>query len=163
MAFTVEQIKNEMITSVHGRRLGLDSNAFLTGPKDLRKAVEDITTTAATTASNYGLTRVLTSGSSQTGSYTVEAPVIGTRKMFFQQSTSTGTMAFKFSGGASVMGASVGTAGSTVITLLGQGANACLEAVTTALWLLVNAAVGSSAGGAVPSSNSLGIQFTTST
>lgn len=136
MAYLIETLRSQMITSVHGRRLGLDKDDYLIGPKSLRKQVEDVQTTVATSLSAYGMTRMLTTGSSQCGVHTLQAPVIGVQKRIFLQSTSTGCQIVKFSGGALVIGASLTTAGSTCINLLQQGANVTLEAVSSALWLL---------------------------
>lgn len=136
MAYLIETLRSQMITSVHGRRLGLDKDDYAVGPKDLRRQVEDVQTTEGSSLSPYGLTRVLTSGSSQTAIHTLQAPVIGVQKRIFLQSTSTGCQIIRFSGSATVIGASLTTAGSTCINLLKQGANVTLEAVTSALWLL---------------------------
>ena len=145
------------MSSVHGRRRGLDANDYLVGPPDIRRQVEDITTTAASSLSPYGMTRYLTSGSSQTNVDTLQAPVIGVQKRIFLHSTSTGGMIIKASGSALFMGASVTTAGSTVIQLHVQGANVTLEAVSSVLWYVVNAR------SSLVSSDSKGISFTTST
>lgn len=135
MALSLEQLRNQIITSLFGRRHGIDKDEFVVGPKDMRVAIEDISTTAATSAINYGHTRVLTSGSSQTGVYTLQAPVVGVRKSFSLQSTSTGTMQFTATNAAfySASGSSV-----AVISLISQGAFIDLIGVTTAFWQVLS-------------------------
>lgn len=135
MASLLETMRNQIQTSIFGRRLGLDSNEFMVGPKDHRVQIEDISTTAATSCSNYGHTRFLTSGSSQTGVYTLQAPVPGVRKSFSLQSTSTGTMQVTATNAAflSASGSSV-----AVVSLITGGAFADMIAVSTAYWQLLS-------------------------
>lgn len=135
MAISLDQLRNQIITSIFGRRLGLDKDEFTVGPKDHRVAIEDISTTAATSALPYGHTRVLTSGSSQTGVYTLQAPVPGVRKSFSLQSTSTGTMQFTATNAAflSASGSSV-----AVLSLISGGAFCDLIAVTTNYWQVLS-------------------------
>ena len=157
MAYSLNQLRSDRKTSVHGRRLGLDANDALVGPVGLRDVIEDIQTTAATSALPYGMTRVLTTSSSMSQPYTLQAPIIGLKKRLFLQSTSTGGSVFRLSGSALVMGASLTTAGSTVIQLLKQGANVTLQAVSSVLWL----ALGMTSS--LVSSDAFGVTFTTST
>ncbi len=135
MALTLEQLRSQIITSIFGRRLGVDKDEFLVGPKDHRLSIEDISTTAATSCQNYGHTRFLTSGSSQTGVYTLQAPVPGVRKSFSLQSTSTGTMQVTATNAAflSASGSSV-----AVVSLITGGAFADMIAVSTAYWQLLS-------------------------
>ena len=150
MATLIETLRSAILTSVVGRRMGLDANGFLVGPADIRLQIEDITTTAATSASAYGITRVMTSGSTQTGSYTLQAPIPGVRKTLMLTSTSTGIMVF-FPTNATVQTSS-GLAGSTVFSLRGLGAVMDLLAVSTSLWVQLNNP--STAGGlALPTSS----------
>lgn len=156
MAKLLETLRNSIVTSVHGRRLGIDKDDCLVGPKDMAVQVEDISTTAATSASPYGITNVLTSGSTQTGRYTVQAPIVGVRKTFVLQSTSSGTMQFEFTN-ATVLGGSLTTAGSTIISLIRQNAVVNLVGISTALWRIVDIA------SSLVSSDSRGVLFTSST
>lgn len=156
MAKLLQSLRDSIITSVHGRRLGIDKDDCLVGPKDMAVQVEDISTTAATSASPYGITNVLTSGSTQTGRYTVQAPIVGVRKTFVLQSTSSGTMQFEFTN-ATVLGGSLTTAGSTIISLIRQNAVVNLVGISTALWRIVDIA------SSLVSSDSRGVLFTSST
>jgi len=157
MAFSIRQLRDGVLTSIHGRRLGLGADDYLQGPKELRTEVEDITTTAASSFAPYGTTVILTSGSTQLGEYTLQAPVPGTRKRIFLNSTSTGCMLVRASGGALFLGASMSTLGSTVINFLGAGANVILEAVSTSKWLIFGAQ------SSLVSSDHQRFSFTTST
>jgi len=56
MALSIEQLKNRIITSIHGRRIGFDENDYLVGPKDLRKNIVDYTSgSTGTTVLPYGV------------------------------------------------------------------------------------------------------------
>lgn len=135
MAVSLEQLRSAIMTSLFGRRLGFDNNEFLVGQKDIRTAVEDLSTTAATSALPYGHTRVLTSGSSQTGTYTLQAPVPGVRKTLSLNSTSTGTMQFTATNAAFLSGSGTSEA---VISLITKGAFVELLGVTTAYWQVLS-------------------------
>jgi hypothetical protein len=152
MAQSLDTLRSQILTSLFGRRLGLDQKEFLHGPKDLRLVVEEISTTAATSALPYGLTRVLTSGSSQTGSYTLQAPEPGVMKLLSLASTSTGGQQFTATN-ATIYSASAGTS-SAVVNLFSPGAAVTLIGETTAVWRVMSV-TGSSATSLVT--------FTTST
>ncbi len=129
-----------MQNSLFGRRFGLSHQdltgramTLLAGPADIVKQIEDITTTAATSASPHGHTNVLTSGSTQTGAYSLQAPIPGVFKSLSLVSTSTGTMQFQLTD-ATLFTAS-GATGSTVITLLGFGGRILLFGLSTSQWL----------------------------
>lgn len=68
MAQSLETLRNNRITSIYGRRLGLDSDETLVGPKALKVAVQDLTSASTgTSLNNYGIvniagTSLLTSG-----------------------------------------------------------------------------------------------------
>ena len=157
MAYSLETLRSQKITSIHGRRLGLDKNDYLVGPKAVREQVEDLTTTAASSASPYGLTRLMATGSSQLSDYTLQAPVIGVVKRIAMQTSSTGCQLVRASGSALFYGCSVATAGSTVINFLKGFADVTLFAASSVAWRLMNA------GTSLVSSDALGISFTTST
>lgn len=153
MATLLEALRAKIRTSIHGRRIGLDDIDYLVGPKSLREQVEDISTTAATSASPFGVTRVLTSGSSQTGSYTLQAPIPGVRKTLVLNSTSTGGQQFTATN-ATIYSASDGTS-KAVVNLYAPGAAVQLEAVTTDRWVVV--------GGSLGTTTTPLVTFTTST
>lgn len=137
MADLLQTQRNSILTSIYGRRLGIDRNDYLVGPKAEAVQVEDITTTAATSASPYGITRVLTTGSTQLGLYSLQAPErAGVRKTLCLHSTSTGNMQFQLTGAN--CWASSGASGTTMINLKGNGAVVELLSISTTLWAQIN-------------------------
>lgn len=136
MAYSITQMRNSMLTSLLGRRIGLDWLGYLVGPLSLRDSIEDITTTAPTSALPHGLTRVLTAGSSQMSLNTLQPPQIGVRKMLALTSTSTGTHQF-----APTAATLYGVNGSSApcVNLQGAGAFVTLFADTTASWRVASA------------------------
>lgn len=149
MATLREALRSLGLTTIFGRRLALDSNDYLVGPSDIRRQVEDLTT-ASSVAAAFGLSRVLTSGSSQGPvQYQLPAPVPGVQKKLALASTSTGSYQFlSTAAGAAILASSDGTT-KALVNLIGPGGTVTLEALTTALWA-VTAQTG-------------GISYTTST
>ncbi len=135
MAQSLETLRSQNNTSIYGRRLGLTYDDYLVGPKDLKLAIEDIQTTVATTAAAYGITRVLTTGSSQGPvQHFLPAPIPGVEKVILLQSTSTGSQQFlSTANGAAIIAASDGTT-KGVVNLVGPGGSITLVGLTTALW-----------------------------
>jgi len=135
MAQSLETLRSTNITPIYGRRLGLQSDETLAGPKDIKLAIEDITSTVATTALAYGITRVLTSGSSQGPvQHNLPVPIPGVRKTILLQSTSTGSQQFgSTANGAAIISASDGTTKGW-INFVGPGGSITLIGLTTALW-----------------------------
>lgn len=156
MAYLLETLRSQKKVSVHGRMLGIDKDGYLVGPPDIRTQVQDIQTTIATSLAPFGMTRFLTSGSSQNGVHTLQAPVIGVSKQITLDSSSTGCQIVRASGGALFYGCSVTTAGSTVINFLKAGAQVTLQAVSSVAWRVM-------AMTSLVSSDAFGISFTTST
>jgi hypothetical protein len=137
MAFSLEQIRNSILTSIYGRRAGLTGADFFAGPRALQHVIEDLTT-ASTGASNSGHSRVIATGSSQGPvQYTLAAPVPGVYKTLSIDTTSTGSYQFlSTANGASIMAGSDGTTKS-LINLVGQGGSVMLVGVTTAIWRVI--------------------------
>lgn len=168
MAYVLETLRSEKIVSIHGRRLALDADDFLIGPKGLRHPItEDIAglgsaaTIAAsgtgTTLANHGLTRIVSSAgsSANTGfAFTLQAPKPGVRKSIFQYGASTSAHVIGFSGSAVVVGGSLTSAGSTMISIFKQNASVELVGLTTAVWLQMNS------HSSLVSSDHLGISYT---
>jgi hypothetical protein len=65
MAQSLETLKSNIVTTVYGRRLGLQSDETLVGPKSLKFAVQDLSSasTAGTVLNNYGVVVARISGS----------------------------------------------------------------------------------------------------
>lgn len=134
MATLQETLRSLIRTSLFGRRIGLDQNDYLVGPLGLRQQVEDATT-ATSTVSGYGLTRVTATGSSQGPvQYTLPTPIPGATKILSLNTTSTGSYQFlSTANGASILAASDGTTKS-LVNLIGQGGCVTLFAVSSAIW-----------------------------
>ena len=140
MAQSLETLRNSVHTSIFGRRLGLDSDDYLVGPKSHKGAVEDLTTSTGTDVLAYGTARVTATGSSQGPvQYNLAAPVPGVQKVLCLNTTSTGSYQFLSTpNGASIRSGSDGTTKS-LVNLLGQGGAVILQGITTAIWAVVGA------------------------
>jgi hypothetical protein len=152
MAQSLETIRGGAVTPIYGRRLGLQRDESLGGPIEMKLAVEDLATTVPTTILAYGVTRVLTSGSSQGPvQHNLPAPIPGIRKYLIMDTTSTGSYQFmSTANGASILAASDGTTKS-LINFVGQGGVAILVGLTTAKW------------GVLSAESTGGVTYTTST
>lgn len=158
MAYLLTTIRAQRQASIHGRKLGITYDDYLVGPKGMIEQIEDEQTTAATSFSAYGVSRILVTGSSQTSVFTLQAPTRpGIIKRLIMHSSSTGCQIVKPSGSALVYGASVSTGGSTCINFLKAGGDVTLVAVSTIAWRMMGAFT------SLVSSDALGISFTTST
>jgi len=146
---TLQGLRNQLLTQIHGRRLALDPNDYLVGPKDLRAQISGFssggsTLTSTSVASNidpFGLTVLGASAASGTTLYTLAAPVPGVRKVLFIPTTGYAVV------GTTAAGAFICSSGSITstygyITFTGKG-NVCeLMGLTTALWgVLTNYAI----------------------
>lgn len=160
MGYTLNTIRSERKTSIHGRRLGLDQYDYLVGPLGLREPYDDVNAAnSGTSVPYYGLTRITAaanSGATQAGiAMTIQAPPKqGIRKRIFHQGASTSCFVFGFSGSAVVQGGSLTSAGATMISFFRQNAYAELLSLSSASWLLLNS---KSSGNA--SSDMYGISF----
>jgi hypothetical protein len=140
MAHLITTIRNSIMTSIHGRRIGLDSKGYLAGPLGHVQQIEDIDASTGSSASPYGVTRSLTSGSSVTSSYTLQAPVPGIVKTLSLQSTSTGGSQFTATD-ATIYTASAGTS-AAVVNLYAPGASVQLLAESTSVWRVIGGSLG---------------------
>jgi hypothetical protein len=126
-----------MATSKHGRRLFLSSYDAVGGFTGVINPIEDVTSTAGTTLTNYGVTNFITSGSSQTGVHTLQAiDQVGLRKVIGLFSTSTGCQIVK-PNNATIFTCS-GATGSTCVNLRAGGAIIELLAISTSVWQQLN-------------------------
>ena len=75
MAQSINTIRAGIQTSVHGRRLGLDNDDLLSGPKGIRSVVT--AATSATTGTNLPNHGYVTLTSSSALTYTINDPVAG--------------------------------------------------------------------------------------
>ena len=135
MANLLETLKNTALqTSIRGRRLGLTQDDYLVGVKDLQKQVEDISSTAASTISAFGFTRLMSTAASS-AIYTVAQHVAGIEKRIAQTSSSTLGFAVRFPSGTNVYT----TAGTSFNQLVFAGAGnvVALSALSSAILALV--------------------------
>ena len=137
MAVTVtaqllDKLRNQILTSLYGRRDGIDKDEYNIGPKDFRVQIENITTTAASTIANFGIT-VLSCTVSSSAIYTMPAPVPGVQgRQIFQASTSTLGYAIQLPAGVTILA----TNGSSFNQMVFYGLGAALElsALSSLTW-----------------------------
>jgi len=143
MAFSLENIRSKILTSIHGRRLGIDPDGFLAGPKPLRQQVTDATVASAaagTNLANHGVHTVVTSTNTE---WTLTDPIPGVAVRIGTNSTSTGNHAIVPA--AATITSTNGVAGSS-ITLQGIGASIELMGISTAQWLVTSRGGSTTAG-----------------
>lgn len=130
-AQSLEQLRSQILTMFYGRRDGNDPNDFGLGIKDVRQAIENITTTAQTTLANHGFSGLCSTPASS-AAYTLQAPTPGVYKQITQLCTS--TLGFVVSAGSAVN--FVTTLGSSFISAVfaGLGHTLNLYAISTSAW-----------------------------
>ena len=120
-------LRNQILTSVFGRRLGFDSAGYLLGYQGTRAPVQSLTSgTTATTVTFGGI--ALISLVTNASTWSLAAPVPGAWMMLENNSTGTGGVVKLASGNF------VTTAGSTTtqVTVGGVGSAITIVGVTTA-------------------------------
>ena len=141
---SVEGLRSQIITSIYGRRLGLDNNGSLVGITGYRLPVTGFDSTGATTGFNttgettlsaYGCSII---GSTASGSqaYTIQAPIPGVRKYIVNPTTATVTIATT-AAGAYVVLSTNGAVTGTTISLARGGTNVTLLGITTYAWAMI--------------------------
>lgn len=135
MALTINTIRQQLLTTIFGGRLGLDQRDYIGGVNAVRRPIEDITTTSPTTAAAHGITRISGLGSSQGPvQHNLPVPVPGVEKTLILDCTSTGSQQFLSTpNGASIVASSLGTTVG-VINFVGPGGRITLIGVSTAQW-----------------------------
>jgi len=135
MAYSLNDMRARILTSVHGRRLGLDQDEFLAGSKGCRNVVTDATSdTTGTELPNHGFVSVVTTTND---TWVLEDPLPGVEVTLYTGSTSTGTHTVDVS--PAVIYSTNGIEGDQVL-LSAAGAFAKLTGVTTAAWALTSRA-----------------------
>ncbi len=164
MAQSLEEIRSANLTSIYGRRVGLNARDFLGGPKDIKKATQAIgilagalstVSTTGTQILNYGITSLAvataaaTTGSSYDtaelhGVYSLAAPEPGVEKVIYTSSMhSTMLISVQFSTGVTALNTSAGsTFGGLSFNAPGQWVR--LIGLSTAKWLMAGIATGAS-------------------
>jgi len=133
MAITLEGLRSESLTNIRGRRLGLDHNEFMVGPKDLRKAVSNATSdTTGTALVNYGFHTVTTTTND---TWTLSSPTPGVEVMLMTGSSSTGTHTITPTNATII--STNGVAGAS-IAMQGAGAHLRLIGISTGQWAVTS-------------------------
>lgn len=128
---SLANLRNAIITSIHGRRLGFDANDMLVGPKAVRQGVTDATSdTTGTALPNHGIVSVVTTTND---TWTLTDPVSGCEVLLKTGSTSTGTHTITCDN--AVIHSTNGLEGASVL-LSNRGAYAKLMGLSTSAWLL---------------------------
>lgn len=142
MAISLETLRSLVLTSIRGRRLGLDVNECLVGPKQLRPPITAATSaTTGTDLTTYGYNTLVTTTND---TWRLPAPpYVGAEVTLMTGSSSTGIHTVAVStASASVIYSSNGIAGQNVV-LTGAGQAVKLVGLTTAIWAVAGR-VGSS-------------------
>ena len=133
MATSLETLRDKILTSIHGRRLGIDPDGFLVGPKPVRRQVSNATSgTTGTAIPNNGFHTVSTTTDD---TWTLTDPVPGCKVDIGTVSTSTGT--HTVSPVAATVVSTNGVAGSG-IALNGLGDVISLIGISTSQWMVTN-------------------------
>lgn len=135
MAKTLEQLKNTILTSIKGRRLGIGPNEELVGPKAyVRGITQGTSDSTGTQLPNNGVLSVVTSTND---SWTFADPYDGAEVTIQTGSSSTGIHTVKPA--AAVIYSTNGIAGSAVV-LTGAGAAMSLRGLSTGVWTVTSRA-----------------------
>lgn len=130
----LSDLRGRWLTSIHGRKLGIDHDGFILGHSGDRMPIEN--STAASTLANYGVS--VLSGTTSTG-WTLNAPpaVGATKTIINNSSDSTATLSIvRSSSGSGVTFLGSTGAGGVRINLLNNGAAVDLIAISTAIWAM---------------------------
>ena len=134
MALTLATIRNGIITSLHGRRLGFDVNDVLVGSKAIKRPITDATSdTTGTDLPNTGIVSVVTTTND---TWALTAPLAGVEVTIMTGSDSTGehTIAGSTAAGTAATFQSAESSTGPGIVLQGGNASMTLVGVSTALW-----------------------------
>ena len=131
MAQSLDDARTKILTSVHGRRLGIDHAEFLAGVKGIRNVVTEATSaTTGTNLPNHGLVSVVTTTND---TWTLTDPEAGVSVKLFTSSTSTGNHNV-VPDNATIVSTN-GAVGSSIV-LQGAGARISLMGLSTAKWVV---------------------------
>lgn len=139
MAVNIETLRNEIITTVYGRRLGLDVAGRLVGHQGERIPVTDATSdTTGTNITGYGWTNVDTTTDD---TWLLDNPIPGARKVIYTGSTSTGIRTIKRKDNTFALRTS---AASTLTTIVAQGGGLALElfGISSAIYAIIGRPTG---------------------
>lgn len=155
---TLAQLRNNIITSIYGRRLGLNNNEFLVGPKDIALATQSLTSgSTATTVLNYGITQLdVTTGAASTASsigtteigcsWAMAAPEPGVLKTLMKVSSTGGStmpLVVEFGSGVTAYNSSF-TSTATGVMLNAVGQVVTLRGLSATKWAVLALSTGAS-------------------
>ncbi len=127
-AVTRENLRNQIKTTMMGRRAGMDNLDYEVGEQDTRLPIDNITSTVPTSLSPNGFSNFSCTNLSS-ASHTLLAPVSGIYKQLTQISSSTLGIVVQFGANAQIV-TSAGTSFNQLI-LQGVGHCASLSCVST--------------------------------
>lgn len=131
MATSLNDHRSKILTSIHGRRLGIDQDEFLVGQNDIKHVVTNATSdTTGTNIPNHGITTVVTTTND---SWTLNDPTPGVEVTLATGSTSTGTHTVTCAN--ATIYSTNGIEGANVV-MTSAGAFAKLYGISTSAWLL---------------------------
>ena len=141
MAISLNSLHSLGLTNIYGRRLTLDPNDYLLGPKDLRLQVQELTSaTTNQTLAAYGDTVINVTSAVTTGTNTfiIPNPTPGLSVRYFQGvngTTSTqGSTAILLERGSTAFTITASEGTTLVGVLLPFGTGVELRGITTALY-----------------------------
>lgn len=134
MALSITTIRNNILTSLYGRRLGLDTLGALRGHVGEVQPITDATSdTTGTNITGYGFTTVDTSTDD---TWLLDNPIPGMFKHIYTGSTSTGIRTIKRKDNTFAIQSSANSTGTTIIAQ-GGGLMLTLFGVSSALYAIV--------------------------
>lgn len=139
MAFSIESLRNEIVTSIHGRRFGLDSVGQIIGHNGHRIPTQDATSdTTGTAITAYGWTNVDTTTDD---GWLLTGPIKGSFKYIYTGSTSTGVRTIKRANANFAIRSSANSTGTTIVAQAG-GLLLTLFGITSDMYAIVGRPTG---------------------
>jgi len=130
MALSLQQVRDSIMTSIYGRRLGLDKDDRLCGIKGRRETITEATSnTTAVNLPNYG---IVTVASSNEMTWVLDDPLVGC-EVKIMIGTSTSTANHYINTDTATIKSSFGTT-QTQIDMEGGGAGITMIGLSTGLW-----------------------------
>lgn len=146
MALSLTTIRNSIVTSIFGRRLGIakavssDANSeFLIGMNGMRVPITDATSdTTGTNITGYGITTVDTTTDD---TWLLDNPIAGIEKTIYTGSTSTGIRTIYRKDNTFAISSSANSTGTTIIAQ-GGGLTLRLLGISSAIYAVVSRPTG---------------------
>lgn len=131
-AFSREQLRNQMKTSMMGRRAGMDVNDYECGEQDTRLPIDNITSTVQTSMAPNGFS-ILSCTVASTAQHTLLNPVAGIYKQITQISSSTLGIMVQFGAGAQIITTIATSHNALVFAGFGHTVNLCCLATASSV------------------------------